>query len=106
MRHYVLCHICRNKIYFATDARRRFELPPQFSLRCASCQNLLDYYNSEVIAEVGELNKEGGAVLGGLLGLIASGGAAAVLGAILGGLIGESHEKIERDAVREFNGSV
>lgn len=104
MRHYVICNFCRNKIYFATDARVRSELPFQFSLVCPHCNQQFNYYNSNVFAEVGQL-KTGGAILGGLLGLAAGGGAAAILGAILGGLLGESQEKSEIVAVEEFNNS-
>lgn len=45
-------------------------------------------------------------MLGGLLGLAAGGGAAALLGAILGGLLGESQERSEIIAVEEFNSGV
>lgn len=106
LRHSVLCHHCRNKIYFATEARRRSELPVNFSLKCYSCSQILNYYNNQVLAETGELNRTGGAVLGGLIGLAASGGTAAILGAILGGLIGESYERTDRQTVEEFNNSV
>ena len=50
--------------------------------------------------------RTGGAILGGLLGLVAGGGAAALLGAILGGLFGESQERADIAAVQEFNNSV
>jgi outer membrane lipoprotein SlyB len=75
-----------------------------FSLRCNHCGQVRDYSNQQVYAESGQLQM-GGAVLGGLIGLAASGGSAAVLGAIIGGILGQSAEQQELAAVGVFNNS-
>lgn len=60
------------------------------------------YHINQVIAESSNNDTAGGAVVGGILGLIV-GGAGMVVGGILGGLLGSSSDTKEQKNVQNFN---
>lgn len=104
MRLFVHCGNCQNKIYIASKAKSRAELPPTFYLTCPICQHTYTYTPQHVIAETSDINPAGGALIGGLVGLVA-GGIGAIIGAIAGALLGGSREIQDTSAVQRFNSS-
>ncbi len=73
MRLFVSCAHCGNKIYVSNPSKTRLELPALFFLRCPICGQAIQYTPGDVYAEASDLNIAGGALLGGLVGLLAGG---------------------------------
>jgi hypothetical protein len=104
MRLYVCCVSCGSKIYVASRALTRAELPETFILRCPICDGVSTYRREDVCAEQSDVNSVGAALAGGLLGLVA-GGIGVIIGALAGGLLGENFKNRELNAVQRFNES-
>jgi hypothetical protein len=104
MRLYVYCSSCNNKIYIASDAKIRSQLPPSFSLRCPICDEVNLYTSHDVYAERSDINSAGTAMIGGILGVVA-GAIGVIAGTIFGGLLGENWKVLESAAVSRFNQS-
>ena len=62
------------------------------------------YHVNDVYAESDSSNTAGGAIIGGLIGLL-TGGAGALIGGMLGGVIGNSSDNEDLQRVRAFNAS-
>ena len=80
----------------------RGQLPSNFYLTCPICHQTLLYYPIDVFAESSEITTAGGALPGGLVGLLL-GGIPAILGTLVGGILGGTREKQDAEAVEEFN---
>lgn len=65
----------------------------------------LSFSVNDVFAESDEGGLTAGAIIGGVIGLIAGPGGA-IVGGTLGGLLGNSNDKDERNKVQRFNNSV
>ena len=103
MQLFTNCFNCKYKIYVTSNAKVRYELPTAFELNCLHCYKKYVYTPNNVYAE-SRLTTAGGAFLGGIIGL-AFGGAGALVGTILGGLLGRSAEEQDEESVRRFNNS-
>ncbi len=76
-----------------------------FEIRCPHCRNYSAHTVNDVFAEAGDSSVLGGAIVGGLIGLI--GGPLGVLaGGALGGAVGANADEQERSRVRIFNKGV
>ena len=105
MRLYTTCKTARHNFYVHSDARVRRELPPEFYLTCPY-NHINIYYPREILAETTEANTTiGGALAGGIVGLLA-GGFGAIVGVLTGGLLGGNRERQDIEAVNRFNNSV
>lgn len=102
MRLYVICPHCNNKIYLASSAERRIQLPRYFVVTCSNCRKESQHPRNKVIAEPITGAVIGGAFLGGLVGLL-GGPLGVVLGAIVGGGAGAGADNDEIVRARRFN---
>jgi hypothetical protein len=103
MRLFVYCGYCKNKFYIASPAKLRSEIPQSFYLTCPICHQTYLYTSKHVFAETSEtFTGAGGALVGGLAGLLL-GGIPALIGAIAGAILGGGKEKHDSDAVKRFN---
>ncbi len=108
MKLFVICKSCSNKIYLKEKSKTRRTLAnkigEEFTITCPHCNNI-DFYNVyDVFAEVETNNAAGGAIIGGLIGLI-GGPIGALSGSTIGGILGYSSDENERKAVQKFNNS-
>ena len=101
MKIYVVCRKCRRKIYLSPRVRKRRDLPPHIEVRCPYCEHLGVYYRNEVKAEAEVGATFGGAVLGGLIGLL-GGPLGVIIGGAGGGLLGANADTEEEKRVKEF----
>lgn len=108
MRLYVLCPNTydltgrQNKIYLAHTVEHRSQLLPSFTLSCPYEPGVPHYYGrDEVIAEPELGSLAGGAVAGGLVGLL-GGPIGIILGGMIGATLGASAEEEERRRVQRF----
>lgn len=106
LRLFVYCKnpSCRSKFYISSHAKIREQLLSNFYLTCPICHQILVYYPKDVFAESSEISTAGGALLGGLVGLLL-GGIGAIFGTLVGGILGGTREKRDAEAVAEFNNS-
>lgn len=105
MKLYMDCHCCGKKIYLDSNAETRYDLlnqwGPTFQIMCPHCKQQSFYDVNEVNGEFD--NKAApGAVVGGLIGLLA-GPIGLIAGGTLGGLIGNNISDAEKKKVERFN---
>ncbi|MEL4304416.1 glycine zipper family protein [Methanococcoides sp. LMO-2] len=105
MKLYVIC-TCGEKIYLEFDSpiRLRSDLNSYMTVKCPRCRNRRRITNRNVYAEKSSSDATTGAIIGGLIGLLA-GPEGALIGAGLGSLIGADSNKNDDNAVRRFNRS-
>ncbi len=102
MRLYVVCPNTRQKIYLSNVVEHRSQLIPWFTLSCPHEPGIFHQYSSNDVfpeAEAGSLI--GGAIAGGLVGLL-GGPEGIVLGGMIGAAMGASKEEEERKKVQRF----
>lgn len=111
MRLFIQCrnNNCGRRIYLNIVAPTRDNLARKieydFEIRCPHCGNYSVYTVNDVFAEAEASSVPGGAIVGGLIGLI--GGPLGVLvGGALGGAVGANADEQERSDVRRFNRGV
>ena len=95
---------CGHKIYLTSPAQTRAELPGWFQLQCPHDQQAGYYANQNVFAEPESGQTAGGAILGGLVGLLA-GPIGLILGGAAGASFGAATEKTELARANRFNES-
>jgi hypothetical protein len=104
MRLYAICKTDKYPFYISSHVKVRSALPSSFYLTCPY-GHTHGYNPNEIFAETTEENTViGGALAGGLIGLLA-GGAGAILGLLTGGLLGGKREMQDKEAVERFNRS-
>lgn len=100
------CHCCHQRIYLNVIASNRSELANNigysFGVECPLCRNYSIYTVDRVFAEIGQSAVPGGAVLGGLLGLV-GGPLGALIGGTIGSALGANADEDERRRVQQFN---
>lgn len=102
MRLYVLCPSTHQRIYLAHAVEHRSQLIPSFTLNCPYESGVYHYYSrNDVIAEPELGSVAGGAVAGGLVGLL-GGPIGIILGGMIGATLGASTEEEERRRVQRF----
>lgn len=102
MRLYVVCPNTRLRIYLANVVEYRSQLIPWFTLSCPHEYGVYHQYSrNDVIAEPELGSLAGGAVAGGLVGLL-GGPIGIILGGMIGAALGASAEDEERIRVRRF----
>jgi hypothetical protein len=102
MRLYAICKIDKRPFYIASHAKVRSELLQSFFLTCPY-GHTNPYTPQDIFAETTEGNAGlGGALAGGIIGLLA-GGIGAIVGVLTGGLIGGDRERRDIEAVNRFN---
>ncbi len=108
MKLFVVCKSCGNKIYLKEKSQTRRTLTnrigKEFHITCPHCNNKNIYNVHDVFAEAETNNAAGGAIIGGLIGLI-GGPIGALSGSTIGGLLGYGSDENERKAVQKFNNS-
>lgn len=100
MRLYVTCPISQEKIYVDIKAKHRVHITP-FTIECPHDGGIHHYTWDDVEAEPGRGTVAGGALVGGLIGLL-GGPIGVVLGGTAGALIGANTGDEEKRKVREF----
>ena len=103
MRLYVQDTETHQKVFLDQLARTRVELAQLIGGAWFSLQGKT-YHVNQVIAESGENNTATGAIVGGLIGLLA-GPAGVILGGVIGGTLGKSSDNDDLSSVRKFNQS-
>lgn len=91
------------KVYLNITASTRYELSRKIGYPWFTIQGYR-YHVNQVEAESENANTTGGAVVGGLLGLL-GGPIGVIAGGVVGGLIGSSNDQNEREKARTFNSS-
>ena len=105
------CKNCDYRFDVASNAKTRQDLAHIFYLTCSYCHTTLQYTPIDVCAESSEINPAGGALIGGLVGLVGSaisavsGGIGVIVGALAGAAISNSSREKDEQAVRRFNSS-
>ena len=103
MRLYVEGH-CGHRIHLTSPALTRSELPPWFQIQCPQHQTVGMYWASTVFAQPDAGQTTGGAVIGGLVGLL-GGPIGLILGGAAGALLGAANETNEQARANTFNQS-
>lgn len=100
------CHYCHQRIYLNVNAFTRQELANKigysFGIECPICHNHSIYTVDNVFAEMGQSSFAGGAMLGGLIGLV-GGPLGALIGGAIGGTLGAGADEDERRHILQFN---
>lgn len=108
MQIYLNCPHCRKKIILKSEAKNRNELAIQwgssFSIDCPHCHQQSIHSVLDILAEPSSNNAPGGAILGGLIGLLI-GPEGALIGSAIGGAIGYNSDANEKRMVQQFNES-
>ena len=106
MQLYINCPHCRKKVILKSEAKTRSELAVQwgysFNIDCPHCHLQSSHTVQDVLAESSSNNAPGGAILGGLIGLII-GPEGALIGSAIGGAIGYKSDADEKRMVQLFN---
>lgn len=102
---------CGHKIYLSIVANTRRDLIKQlggrsFTLQCPVCKQRDTYDVNDVFAEEGDTAIPAGAILGGILGGLIGGPAGLIIGGLLGAGAGGSGDAAEREKVNRFNRDV
>jgi hypothetical protein len=95
---------CGHKIFLTSPALTRADLPAWFHLICPHDQQGGYYSTRNVFAEPESGQTAGGAILGGLVGLLA-GPIGLILGGTAGASLGAATEKTELARAKHFNES-
>jgi hypothetical protein len=104
MKLFARCRTDGIPFYIASRARVRAELLDSFYLTCPY-GHTHHYTPQDILAETTEGNAGlGGALAGGIIGLLA-GGLGAIVGVFTGGLLGGDRERRDIEAVNRFNTS-
>lgn len=102
MRLYVNCPNTGHRIYLANVVEHRSQLVPWFTLSCPHEPGFYHQYSrNNVIAEPEGGSLAGGAVAGGLVGLL-GGPIGIILGGMIGAALGASAEEEEQRRVQRF----
>lgn len=108
MQLYLNCPHCRKKIILKSEATTRNELSIQwgfsFSIDCPHCHQQNAHSVHDILAEPSSNSAPGGAILGGLIGLLI-GPEGALIGSAIGGAIGYNSDSNEKKMVQHFNES-
>lgn len=100
------CCYCHQRIYLNITAFTRTELANKigysFEVECPVCHNRAIYSVDRVFAESGQSSVPGGAILGGLIGLIA-GPEGALLGGLIGSAVGANADEEDKKRAQRFN---
>ncbi len=103
------CHYCHRRIYLNVFASTRTELANKigysFQVQCPLCGNYSVYTVDNVFAEMGQSSVPGGAILGGLIGLV-GGPLGALIGGAIGSTLGANADEDEKRRVLRFNQGV
>lgn len=103
MKLFVHDKVNRTKIYLGVIAPTRAELSRLIGSTWFS-MNGFQYHVHEVVAESDDNNTTAGAIVGGLIGLLA-GPAGVIIGGLLGGALGNESDKSEIAKISRFNNS-
>lgn len=82
----------------------RRDISPSFTIICPKCNSQEFFSNRDVYAEPDAPDATSGAIIGGLIGLLA-GPEGAIIGAGIGAMIGAGTRERDQAAVRRFNQS-
>lgn len=111
MKLFVICRNYREKVYvtFNNPVFERRDISPSFTIICPKCNSHEFFSNRDVYAEPDAPEATSGAItsgaiIGGLIGLLA-GPEGAIIGAGIGGMIGAGARERNQNAVRRFNQS-
>lgn len=106
MKLYVICRITGEKVYltFSNPIIERRDISPSFTIICPKCNSQEFFTNRNVCAESDVADATSGAIIGGLVGLLA-GPEGAIIGAGIGTLLGAKARETDLRAVRRFNQS-
>lgn len=91
------------KVYLSVTAKSRDELAYKLGFAWFTARGET-YHVNDVVAESDSSNTAGGALIGGLIGLL-TGGAGALIGGVIGGAIGNSSDSEDQERVKAFNAS-
>jgi hypothetical protein len=106
MKLFVICRNYREKVYltFNNPVFERRDISPSLTVTCPRCNSQEFFSNRDVYAEPDASDATSGAIIGGLIGLLA-GPEGAIIGAGIGGMIGAGARERDQNAVRRFNQS-
>lgn len=106
MKLYVICRNCREKVYlkFTNPVYTRSDIRDGFYVLCPKCNFKEFFSNRGLYAETDASDATSGAIVGGLIGLLA-GPEGAIIGAGIGSVIGAGAREKDQNAVRRFNQS-
>lgn len=92
------------KVYLTVCVEYRSLLPPVLQVKCPKDDVVMIFVRNQVMAEADGVATIGGAIIGGLIGILA-GPIGILAGGVLGGLVGSGAEAQDKEAVRRFNES-
>ena len=104
MKLYVHSKVNRSKVYLNLSASVRNDLRKRFNGDYLMIGDGYTYHVKEVFAESESNSTAGGAVIGGLVGVL-GGPIGLLIGAGLGGLIGNNSDEEENRRINTFNQS-
>jgi hypothetical protein len=105
MQLFVRCAHHRNHdIIVNSPARVRAQLPYTFTLICPLDRRPDYYTNRQVQARTAPAGTVGGALLGGIIGIL-GGPVGVIIGGLAGGALGRGADQADANAVRTFNAS-
>lgn len=102
MRLFVKCPSTKKRIYLSINVESRRDLPKRFSIKCPYESAHHEYKRIDVCAEPEKGTQVGGALLGGLIGLV-GGPLGLVIGGLAGAFLGDRIEKSEASEAHAFN---